>query len=1227
MSNDYQLLSTAFVSNGISISILPHVSGPMELKLCVSDNNCFLVSNLPFVIELIIFSPQLVQHFENSESYELTIEANDFRHYSLYQLSTVFSFEPQLDFSITSLTDSFVSLQVFPTDFGVYFLALSTDTGVYETLFSFEYGNFVLVPDFFILNSLARIRSFLPYSLDLLIRGKVFIIREGVNLLTIDTDIPLGNSMIIIRHYSLFLSFQVYIYDASFSFSLEPNYVSAVVLSDIFLLDFTCTFEVTKDCSITTIQPLAINCHEFGLNYLEITTSDYSYSAPFMVEPPPSFSLNFHSIITPFSLPSQYDFTVEFASECVPFQIVSETFNVSYTVSLSNTLPCHAYVSLDFSELTAFQGIAYESCFIEFEYGFTKRSLFSSLFVFLPEFTSLSIIGTNPSTLIFTSNHNLLELSNYHVTCRLGSQSFSAIISDYSLNCLEMSTTTSGRSTKISFLINGVYFASGEVLIENFNPESCYSSSELNLPSINLSNLTIDDFSDCTHLIDKSRCCSHNQICDSLLTPSSTITIPLSSIFDIREVSFTFLDECSSSQLPLNFIQPPSSYSCNGISNGINLKLTEIEIYGYDTTVCLTPISLEFGMTSSNNVVPISAFYKYSGEIFNSDVDLFQYVASSFVEVELFSNDCLIPSTSLSASYTPGPPSSLSLSSLSFSVDPSSPLVVLDLSCRDVLNHQVTCSNVVVQSTSLNLTSSCCLSQCSLVLLEVSLGSHSICLSMNGVEYCNEIFLIQKYSSRLFSNVKTISPCMTNTHEHLTCSQVIIEVILIETNDLFNSSTVLDLDSLSLSSSLSFSILSNDTLQIISKPLEWMEFTILYNDLETNFSISASNCVFPKVQTPVGADYFCGCSPGFYFNSLKSCSPCPMGTYNSDPFSSFCFDCPLQKVTSSIQSNLIDDCVCPMKSLEVLDKCVNCPSFATCNYGSFSNVSQGFLINFNSSSPFQQCPLRFLCQDNTCINGRSGRFCLHCEYSNSLFYCGNTSSIWCLSTLMITLIGILLLDLFIYQPLFKHNTQIIASFGKISQKDLYSKALLNSLLKEELLSPILLGLFIANMFTHGVSFYFFHLTDCLLNFNLFVTIGILLFIFSIHLYYFKNNFHSQSLYGVCLITCAFCITFKTVLVYFLEELELTYFHFLPLVFIILLTWFYKRVPVLSQSILIVVMIGSESLPDLLMLSVKSVIYLILLFKFRKLNFLFALIGLIHMIVAIVLLVFLNIRLF
>ncbi|KAL0210475.1 hypothetical protein RCL1_004911 [Eukaryota sp. TZLM3-RCL] len=1251
MSNDYQLLSTAFVSNGISISILPHVSGPMELKLCLSDNNCFLISNLPFVIELIIFSPQLVQHFENSDRFELTIGANDFRHYSLYQLSTVFSFEPQLDLSITSLTDSFVSLQVFPTDFGVYFLALSTDTGVYETLFSFEYGNFILVPDFFILNSLARIRSLLPYSLDLLIHGKVFIIREGVNLLTIDTDIPLGNSMVIIRHFSSFLSFQIFIHDASFSFSLEPNYVSDVVLSDIFLLDFTGTFEVTKDCSITTIRPLAIICHEFGLNYLEITTSDYSYSAPFMVEPPPSFSLNFHSIITPFSLPNQYDFTVEFSTDCVPFQIVSDTFNISYTVSLSNTLPCHAYVSLDFSELTAFQGIAYESCFIEFGYGFSRQRLFSSLFVFLPELTSYSIIGTNPNTLIFSSNHNFLELSNHHVTCQLGSQSFSAIISDNTLSCLEMSSNISGRSTKISFLIDGGFFTSGEVLIENFNPDTCYSTSDRGLPSINLSNLTIDDCSDCTHLIDKSRCCSHNQICDSLLTPSSTITILLSSIFDIREVSFTFLDECSSSQLPLNFIQPPSSYSCNGISNGlaihqhctlffidfftdflivtsgINLRLTEIEIYGFDTTVCLTPISLEFGMTSSNNVVPISAFYKYFGEIFNSDVDLFQYVVSSFIEVELFSNDCLIPSTSLYASYTPGPPSSLSLSSLFFSIDPSSPLVVLVLSCRDVLNHQVTCSNVVVQSTSLNVTSSCTISECSLELLELSLGSHSICLLMNGVEYCSGIFLIQKYSSRLFSNVKTINPCMTNTHEHLTCSQVIIEVILIETNDLFNSSTVLDLDSLSLSSSLSFSILSNDTLQIISKPLEWMEFTILYNDLETNFSFSASNCVFPKVQTPVGADYFCGCSPGFYFNSLKSCSPCPMGTYNSDPFSSFCFDCPLHKVTSSIQSNLIDDCVCPLNSLEVFDKCVNCPSFATCNYGSFSNVSQGFLINFNSSSPFQQCPLRFLCQDNTCINGRSGRFCLHCEYSNSLFYCGNTSSIWCLSTLMITLIGILLLDLFIYQPLFKHNTQIIGSFGKISQKDLYSKAMLNSLLKEELISPILLGIFIANMFTQGVSFYFFHLTDCFLNFNLFVTIGILLFIFSIHLYYFKNNFHSQSLYGVFLITCAFCITFKTVLVYFLEDLQLTSFHVLPPVFIILFTWFYKSVPVLSQSILIVVMIGCESLPDLLMLSTKSALFLVCLFNFKKLNFLFALIGLIHMIVAMVLLVFLNIRAF
>ncbi|KAL0245018.1 hypothetical protein GEMRC1_009098 [Eukaryota sp. GEM-RC1] len=259
----------------------------------------------------------------------------------------------------------------------------------------------------------------------------------------------------------------------------------------------------------------------------------------------------------------------------------------------------------------------------------------------------------------------------------------------------------------------------------------------------------------------------------------------------------------------------------------------------------------------------------------------------------------------------------------------------------------------------------------------INLGNHSFWIFYNQSQFQWNGTIFQS-----FNEIFEISDFNTNSCDHQftldnSCTILNISASLVTQNPFTNYSknvAISDLNIVVDSSTTMVHILDKTRLEVIGPPLRPIVITLSYFSQSITLNLITNDCHLPKLNSGHG----CLCPKGMEFNFLGECVECSLNYYSNSEFNSECRSCHFPRITLQKGSSDLDQCVCPLNTLDSIDSCLPCPHLAECGYGNLTGIQSGFRLNTDTWE-LDECVFWFNCQENSCRSRHAyGDLCQYC---------------------------------------------------------------------------------------------------------------------------------------------------------------------------------------------------------------------------------------------------------
>ncbi|KAL0245220.1 hypothetical protein GEMRC1_009299 [Eukaryota sp. GEM-RC1] len=727
---------------------------------------------------------------------------------------------------------------------------------------------------------------------------------------------------------------------------------------------------------------------------------------------------------------------------------------------LNNSIVVYDHVDLTFSEFDVFP-YTYSYSFNISSFGFIvgesdlelawknigfQRQIIGNIKIFNTDLVSSDHVSVYEHRDILADFSGVLFSQFY---CVVSGYSFTASIASSSLICKDLYISTFQKNVFVdvyfeTLLVNS-FTVSGEAFLQEvcFLPQSHHPLIQNSLFFANISNNLI---------FDGSRCCNVDvSFCSEFLTFNDGILIKFNFTFDLFKIIITTNSSCQGSDFDLPFslivsnqsITP--SFSCKQIPSGFSfalmceidvvipaisqlilvsksdLFLLELEFYGYESNSCVTPVDINKGLTALGEEIEAEIHLqmdneKYTSfEQFNNVVSRSSnYVSASQLSYSLFlvSSNCVQSMVPFTITFTPSNPVKLIFVENYIEIDWSSLNISIPIFCVDSIGFIVECTgNLSVLNSSFNYTSFE-LSASSLsfsILSSFSYSNHYVELEFNEQYFKTNISVVQKFAEILVVESSFIFDYSEDMLFDKSCTVLRLFVSLITQHHFLNISESNDISQLSFVTTNDQVVLSvvNDVLEIISYPRQSVLITLSYLSQSITLNLITNDCRLPKLNS----QQRCLCPKGMEFNFFGECVECPLNYYSNLEFNSECRSCPFPRITLQKGSSDLDQCVCPLKTLDSIDSCLPCPHLAECGYGNLTGIQSGFRLNTDTWE-LVECVFWFNCQENSCRSRHAyGDLCQYCTEDAvfSRIYCIGKEHLLIKLLLLFLLVAIILM--------------------------------------------------------------------------------------------------------------------------------------------------------------------------------------------------------------------------
>ncbi|KAL0226220.1 hypothetical protein P9112_013544 [Eukaryota sp. TZLM1-RC] len=989
--------------------VVKRESNEASLQLC-SESLCNTLQGLPKVVTIDSLSPSLVQwEYKTTDvSITLTGENIDFYNNSLWENSFLFGGKV-IDFSIQGPTSVTFTFEF--TSMGNQSLQYIGFGSVVE-LFTINCDDFlVIVPSYFLQSELIIYSRFSQSYLELSHGNEILQISAGENSLITQKE---GNSiflnsrtvseMIELGHISRVIKVNVS-YNCSITFPHSDTYFEIKSLSKCFV----------KYSSTDTQIELEVFGSEVGVCVIELVVnyheSRVTKEIVFQIVEPPKLELlgdNYFvktdnitlTALIESGFSSFNDYSLAIDNKYLAYRLTSFVENLTYYVQTIEVILTPG--NLNLTKPVTFLNLELHS-------DLFGTMLVAELQIFDVElFTNSTVSFFEPRDVVMETNAEIKP----PLYCVIQGKSFDVIIDGLNLICKNVIISTYKEFVKVSIYYFDLEIGSLELTSEPFFVDQCFVPDHVS--HVQYTDLVVNN-EPLINLFDKTRCCLVALgDCYSSFKAGEEFTIEFTETYQITSITLTTNSSCSDSlqSSPIRLGKTTNDlWNCESLLNGFDdalmcsievdfsnvtsitfeiledLLLFEVEIYGYKTNKCLRSIDDFVGITTSGDFLFIGGYYEFAGEMFEMFGSIYTLLDNTIVSeviTEPFtvnysfsSSDCYYSTSMLSALIEPQKPQSIILVNDTITMISNS--FILKLQCRDSNNLMVNCfepsqTNLVNYSSfSYNHYYIQSFNSIKFDIQGIYPGNHSIQFGI--ADKSKLIFLLlQEFKKELLVNLLQIHQCNRLNLFYSSCSLITLELTLITQDLLVNYTQSLSLYEVDLSHDLMIThyVSSFNELEVTGLPLGETEILFSHQSTLASAMFTLNDCD----PTRINLNNECHCKPGTVLGPVGECEPCPLGYYLDNPLLGQCINCPQDKITNSIGSSIITECVCPKSSFDDGKGCINCPKFSTCEYGELASVSNGYKFTLETGAI--SCPYRYSCRNNQCRFNTKGIDCTEC---------------------------------------------------------------------------------------------------------------------------------------------------------------------------------------------------------------------------------------------------------
>ncbi|KAL0226129.1 hypothetical protein P9112_013453 [Eukaryota sp. TZLM1-RC] len=790
----------------------------------------------------------------------------------------------------------------------------------------------VIVPFYFPQSELIIYSHFSQSYLELFYGNQFFKIFAGENFLITQNE---GNSlflnsrtvseMIELGHISRVIKVNVS-YNCSITFPHSDTYIEIYSLSKCFV----------KYSSTDTQIELEVFGSEVGVCVIELVVSYHESKVTKeivfqIVEPPKlellgnSYLLKSDNITLTALIKSGFssfnDFYLAIDNKYLANRLISFVENAEYYVQTIEFILTP--INLNLTKPVSFLNLELDS-------DLFGTMLVAELQIFDVElFTNSTVSFFEPRDVLIEANVELKP----PLHCVIQGKSFDVIIDGFNLICKNVIISTYKEFVKVSIYYFDLEIGSLELTSEPFFVDQCFVPDHVS--HVQYTDLFINN-EPLILLFDKTRCCLVALgDCYSGFKAGEEFTIEFTETYEITSITLTTNSSCSDSlqSSPIRLGNSTNDlWNCESLLNGFD-----------DALMC--SIEVDF-----SNVTSIS--FEILEDLLLFEVEIHGYKT----------NKCLRPMDDF------------------LGITPSGDFLFIDgyyefaegrfemFDSIYTLLDDTILSEVITEPFNVNysfFSSDCYYSTSILSALIEPQNSQSI-ISVNDTITMNSNSFILNFQCRDSNSlmVNCFEPSQTNLVNFTSFSYN----YYIQS---FNSINLYEVD-LSHDLMITHYVSSFNELEVTGLPLGEVEMLFFHQSTLASAMFTLNDCD----STRINLNNECLCKPGTVLGSAGECKPCPLGYYLDNPLVGQCINCPQNKITKSIGSSNISECVCPKSSFDDGKVCIKCPKFSTCEYGALATVSNGYKFTLKTGAI--SCPYRYSCRNNQCRFNTKGIDCTEC---------------------------------------------------------------------------------------------------------------------------------------------------------------------------------------------------------------------------------------------------------
>ncbi|KAL0211554.1 hypothetical protein RCL1_005180 [Eukaryota sp. TZLM3-RCL] len=1118
-SNFLIITHTSSIASTFFIEFVPLISGIFSLDLC-NFETCIPVSSLPFVSELLVTTEQYINWFDRKFSIDFSIVGNGLNYYDFITWNN--SILINVPFLIQEVSTNTITIIVQVSEPCIITVNFNSNFGIIDLNFNLFVEDYLSFFPILPKSCTSVIHLSAPVNNLFLVGSGVFInLVSGSNLFTIPS-----NQGILSAQYQNFV-WKISTVEVDLNYSIPLYFELNQIVSSFVDVSFLSELDLEVDYNVNCFSNCRIISSKFSnfvlnfsfyapeLYHTEISiifsSQQTSFSKIFEINSvhPPEFVFPLNYLV--FSQNSEIIFSTKYHLEC----IYTENFVINFELSRH-----HEKISCElFGEFCTCQTLI-DISYLEFPFGESLVSITWHSENFRPivvgSFTLLNMNFYSQIFLsIFQSTNIIFPIENIYskISCLVDGLQFDSIQTSSLLTCLDVISPTYQPLLELQLFNDLVFIQSVILPVEAVLEEICFVSVR-KFPQIMTSSFELqsNDVILSPLIVDNSRCCTMSiDFCSDFVSENSEFSVVFSSFFDVLEIILTINSTCALeefddviqvfTQSNDSINQIVQSIDCNVIPSGFSFalmcifdskisntnkllfhakksfSLLELEFYGFPSDSCYNLVDFDTGVNYfgkklilENSELVYNDVNYYSFEAFFSFISI-NYQSSIFPDfltfpVQLINFDCFSSFLHTSIDYKRGIASSFLIFKSDFITENFETDICFSLSCFDLFNFSVSCSNLELTVVDSSLAFSLLNLDTNILIMKVfdfPWGINYLNFSSNFIEF--NIF--QKYKSELIINSFNLLPCNHSLVFTFSC-------FLIDFNFSFVEYLPTSIHEFNLSlSELNFELISSDFdirtinvlsnyLEIIGFPNKIIELKFSFLGSDTLFSVSTANCSKDRIFH----QNFCSCPLGTFLSLLGDCNPCPFNFYTEN-LAQNCISCPVPRVTYQNGSKSINDCLCPINFYDLYGSCLPCPNHATCHQGKLLTTAPGFIYNEDSHLVLN-CPFKFYCQDNSCRFNSFGNNCNTCQDSGYYmvgFFCPKNLPILFSIVLFVVLIIITLIFDICLSRHSKHKELLVITYQTLGHS---AKELLLPF-KVNLLCPLLLFICLSLLLTGTVS--------------------------------------------------------------------------------------------------------------------------------------------------------------